>query len=125
MKKFEKIAIVSVLLISVVATGMMMGSKSKAQNENIVIMVGNKVEKKIPLNTNELKTYDFNFKDQIGQIEVNKGRVRMVPMSQEICPKSICSNTGWIETTYQSIVCLPNQIIVRIEGANDKDKEIL
>jgi hypothetical protein len=125
MKKFEKIAIVGVLIVSVITTGVMMLSKTKDQNENIVIMVGNKVEKKIPLNANEIKTYDFNFKDQIGQIEVNKGRVRMVPMSQEICPKSICSNTGWIETTYQSIVCLPNQIIVRIEGANDKDKEIL
>lgn len=125
MKKFEKIAIVGVLLVSVIATGVMLLSKTKDQNENIVIMVGNKVEKRIPLNTSEIKTYDFNFKDQIGQIEVNKGRVRMVPMSQEICPKSICSDTGWIETTYQSIVCLPNQIIVRIEGANDKDKEIL
>ncbi len=125
MKKFEKIAIVSVLLISVVATGMMMGLKSKDQNENIVIMVGNKVEKRIPLNRNESKTYDFNFNNHIGQVEVKNGRVRMLPMSQEICPKSICSNTGWIETTYQSIVCLPNQIIVRIEGTNKQDKEIL
>ncbi|WP_282433973.1 NusG domain II-containing protein [Desulfosporosinus lacus] len=36
-----------------------------------------------------------------------------------MCPKSICSDTGWIETAYQSIVCLPNQITVRIEGVNN------
>ncbi|MHB8077531.1 NusG domain II-containing protein [Desulfosporosinus fructosivorans] len=31
-------------------------------------------------------------------------------------------DTGWIETAYQSIVCLPNQITVRIEG--EKGDEI-
>lgn len=123
MKKFDKIIIVSVLLLSLISLGIMTLSKSKDQNSNIVIIVGNKVEKKISLNLKESKTYEFNFNNNIGYIEVNNGRVRMVEMNQEICPKSICSNTGWIETAYQSIVCLPNQIIVRIEGA--KDDEII
>lgn len=41
----------------------------------------------------------------------------MVEMNKEICPESICSETGWIDSFYQSIVCLPNGIIVTIEGS--------
>lgn len=40
-------------------------------------------------------------------------------MSKEICPNSICSDIGWIDNTYQSIVCLPNNIIVTIEGVEE------
>lgn len=123
MKKFDKLIIVGVLLLSVISMGIMSLSKSNKQNDTIVIIVGNKVEKKIPLNPKESKTYEFNFNDKLGYIEVNSGRVRMVEMNTDICPKSICSEIGWIETTYQSIVCLPNQIIVRIEGT--KDAEII
>lgn len=124
MKKFEKIMIVGVLLLSVIATGIMTLTRSNNQDDNVVIIVGNKVEKKIPFdNLKESKTYEFNFNNNIGYIEVNNGRIRMVEMNQEICPKSICSETGWIDSAYQSIVCLPNQIIVRIEG--EKGDEIL
>ncbi len=122
MKRFEKIIVVGVLLLSVIATGIMTLSKTEDQKKNLVIIVNNKVEKEITLNKlNESKTYEFNFGENIGYIEVNNGRVRMVEMEKKICPKSICSDTGWIEAAYQSIVCLPNQIIVRIERAKDDD----
>jgi len=71
---------------------------------------------------NESKTYQFNFNGNIGYVEVNNGRARMVEMEDEICPKSICSDTGGIQAAYQSIVRLPNQIIVRTEGAKDDDE---
>nr|WP_291350267.1 NusG domain II-containing protein [Desulfosporosinus sp.] len=112
------------MLLSIIATGIMTLSKKEDQKSNLVIIVNNKVVKKIPLNKlNESKTYEFNFNENIGYVQVNNGRARMVEMEYKICPKSICSDTGWIQVAYQSIVCLPNQIIVRIEGA--KDDEIL
>ncbi len=36
----------------------------------------------------------------------------MLPLSRELCPRGICSHTGWISRNYQSIVCVPNRIIV-------------
>jgi len=41
-------------------------------------------------------------------------------MNKEICPNAICSDTGWIDKGYQSIVCLPNNIVVTIEGNKDE-----
>jgi len=44
----------------------------------------------------------------------------MLEMSKETCPNSICSDTGWIDKIYQSIVCLPNNIIVTIESVEEE-----
>jgi hypothetical protein len=121
MKKFEKILILVILLISVVSMGIIK-FKSSSEKSNIVIQVDNKVEKKIPFNRLENKTYDFTFNNHIGTIEVKDGKVRMLEMSKDICPNAICSDTGWIETTFQSIVCLPNKIVVKIEGVTDNQK---
>ncbi|MGI1658726.1 MAG: NusG domain II-containing protein [Desulfitobacterium sp.] len=127
MKKFEKLLIVSILLISGVSLGAMALAKSETQDASIVIVVENEVEQRIPLEVQEeSKTYEFKFKDQTGFIEVKNGRVRMQEMDKEICPKGICSDTGWIDSATQAIVCLPNKIIVTIQGMdNDPREEIL
>jgi len=46
-------------------------------------------------------------------IEVKDGRVRVVESS---CFQKICVNTGWINKPGQNIVCLPNKVLVTIEG---------
>lgn len=43
----------------------------------------------------------------------------MLEMDKKICPNAICSYDGWIDKGYQSIVCLPNNIVVIIEGVKD------
>lgn len=116
MKKFEKIFIGVVLSLSIISMGIM-NLKTENQNGIIVIQVDNREEKKISLSdVKDGEIYAFNFKNTIGYIEVNNGKVRMLEMTKEICPNAICSETGWIQSTNQSIVCLPNKIVVKIEG---------
>ncbi len=45
-------------------------------------------------------------------MEVAEGRVRLLDMGRSLCPNAICSDTGWISRDYQSIVCVPNRIII-------------
>lgn len=45
-------------------------------------------------------------------IEIDDGRIRMLPLAESLCPRAVCSHTGWIEHSYESIVCLPNQIVI-------------
>ena len=126
MKKLEKIIVVVILLLSLLAIGIPMLSKSNHQNSNIIIKVDNEVVKKIPMNnSNESKKYDFNFNNHIGYIETKNGRVRMLELSKELCPNGICSKIGWIDKTYQSIVCLPNKIIVTIEGGKSDEIDVI
>ena len=120
LKILDKIVIIVLLILSILPTGIVMIAKSNKGNSNIVIKVDNKVAKNIPLNTtSKSKTYEFEFNGNIGYLEVKDGKVRMLEMDKEICPNAICSDTGWIDKGYQSIVCLPNNIIVTIEGSKD------
>lgn len=124
MKKFEKILVIGILIISGALFGTMQLAKSETPDTSIVIVVENEVEQRIPLMVqDEIQTIEFKFRDQIGYLEVKNGKVRMLEMDQEICPKGICSKTGWIASVTQAIVCLPNKIIVTIQGIDDRGRE--
>lgn len=119
--KWDKIIIIFLLLLSILPVGILFLTKSDSQSNTIIIKVNNRLKKSIPLkNQEKSQIYEFNFNKNIGYIEVKDGKVRMLEMSKEICPDAICSDTGWIDKSYQSIVCLPNKIIVTIEGNKDE-----
>lgn len=49
-------------------------------------------------------------------VEIKEGRVRVLEMPDYLCPLHICSNTGWISSSGQAIVCMPNRMVVSIVG---------
>jgi len=46
-------------------------------------------------------------------VEVRGGRIRI---AESPCPHKICVRTGWIGRSGRMIVCLPNRVVVRVEG---------
>ncbi len=54
------------------------------------------------------------------RLEMEGGRVRMLPMKKEICPRGICSQMGWIGRPGEMIVCMPNKLVVRIEASREE-----
>ncbi|QAT43937.1 NusG domain II-containing protein [Aminipila luticellarii] len=52
---------------------------------------------------------------------MNKILIRegMVSMGAADCSNQICVNTGTIEKTSQSIICLPNKVVVQIIGKEE------
>lgn len=119
MKKGDIIIIVSLIIISITTSIFIIGKNINKKSEFVVVRVENKIVKKVPLNKNE--TYDFKFGNNTGFIEVKDNAVRMLEMDKKICPEGICSDTGWISKNHQSIVCLPNRIIVSFEMNQDKE----
>jgi hypothetical protein len=57
------------------------------------------------------------------KIEINEGKVRILPMSEKICPKRICSSFGWIERSGEAAICVPNRLTVEVRG-EDKRKTV-
>jgi hypothetical protein len=51
------------------------------------------------------------------EIEVGEGRIRV---SNSSCPHKACVNTGWVGKARRPIICVPNQVLIEIEG----DEEI-
>jgi len=51
-------------------------------------------------------------------LEVEGKRIRM---KEANCPDKICVRQGWIENPGESIVCIPGEILIRIEGTAPLD----
>lgn len=49
----------------------------------------------------------------LNTIEIKDGKVRMM---EAHCPNHECVHQGWISASHQSIVCLPNKLVVTMEG---------
>ncbi len=93
----------------------------QGQQKYAVIHVDNKVVAELSLNDSDHYHYIFTFGDEAQHeavIEVDGGRVRMLELDASLCPRGICAHTGWIEHSYESIVCLPNRIMIVFREAD-------
>ncbi len=49
-------------------------------------------------------------------VEVERGRIRV---KHADCPDQVCVHQGWISTGVTPIVCLPNKLVIQLEGGGD------
>ena len=54
--------------------------------------------------------------DNINIIEVDYGRIRMLDAN---CSGKTCVRQGWISGGVYPIVCLPNRVVITLEGSDD------
>jgi hypothetical protein len=47
-------------------------------------------------------------------VEVKEGRIRV---KESDCPRRICLHTGWIQHPGETIVCVPNKMVIEIEAS--------
>lgn len=71
-------------------------------------------EYRYPINKDQLVTV----KGLLGPyvIEIKNGKVRALEAN---CPERICIDRGWVYRSGDSIVCIPNHIIIRLENGGD------
>lgn len=50
----------------------------------------------------------------VTRLEVRDGRVRVLSSP---CPRQDCRDRGWIGEAGEMLVCLPNEVVVRLPGA--------
>ncbi|MBR5579579.1 MAG: NusG domain II-containing protein [Lachnospiraceae bacterium] len=50
-------------------------------------------------------------------LEITEGKIRM---KEATCPDQICRKQGWIKRKGESIICLPNKVIVTLEGTEEE-----
>ena len=46
-------------------------------------------------------------------------------VSKSVCPGQDCVHTGTIRRPGQSIICLPEQVVVRLEGGKDEGPDLI
>lgn len=85
------------------------------EQKYVLVYVENRLVAELSLSGNDSFFHEISF-GQEGRhravLELEGGRVRMLPLDESLCPRGICAHTGWISRPYESIVCLPNRIMV-------------
>ncbi len=97
-----------------------------SQQKYLTIHVDNRAVAELSLAPEDCFIYSFPYDQGRHQasLEIKDGRVRMLPLPEALCPRGICSHTGWIAHSYESIVCLPNRILIVFSQApqgNERD----
>ncbi len=88
------------------------------------VYVDNQLVTELSLSDHYIYTFSFGQGAHQAQLEVERGRIRMLPLDRQLCPRGICSHTGWISAPYESIVCLPNRIMVVFSGEPGTPEEV-
>jgi hypothetical protein len=57
-----------------------------------------------------------------GGIKLSYWPGKGVPVEEASCPDQVCVNMGFIDQAGQSIVCVPNQMIIRLFAAGEPDE---
>lgn len=122
MTRGDKFLFAGLLFISLLSMAMLYGRFSffpgKAESVRAVISVQGKVVRLIGLPASARSSFIIHGRLGPSTVEVEGARVRML---EAPCNGRICVNQGWIAHPGQSIVCIPGEILVRIEGAAPLD----
>jgi hypothetical protein len=81
-----------------------------------VIRVDGKEIARLPVTGDALAEKQVSLRGGVATVEFGQGKVRILPLSDHICPNGICWKTGWISRNGQSIVCVPNHMTITLEG---------
>ena len=92
---------------------------NKENSNKAIVYYKNKEILNIDLNLN--KTYEVKGTNGIVKIVVKDKKIKV---NSENSPKHICSKQGYISKSYESIICLPNEIVIKIEKKDDIDSKV-
>lgn len=114
MNKNDQYLIISVTLLSIL--GIILFSLFSENGKTAVVYYQN--EKIKTINLTEDAVYEIEGENGIVTLEVKNKAIRV---KQENSPLHICSKQGYIKKSTESIICLPNKVVIQIEAENDID----
>lgn len=121
--KGDKLLIIFILISSVlIFVGFSAYGFSK-KDTYAVIEVNGEFYQKISLGKNG-PNLKMKVNGMLGEteVEVAEDKVRIISSP---CPDKDCVNQGWIKKPGQVLVCLPNRVVIKIEGESfEKDIDV-
>jgi len=71
----------------------------------------------IDLSKDEKNEYEIEGENGVVKIETLNNKIRVI---EENSPYHLCSKQGYISKSYETIVCLPNKVLIKIEDSNNE-----
>lgn len=76
-----------------------------------------KLVKTLDLSIDKTSSYTIEGYNGDVVIETKKNSIRV---KEETSPLNLCSKQGWVSSSFEPIVCLPNKVIIKIISTDDK-----
>lgn len=116
--RLDKLIFIGLMLASVLSilfTNVIFAGQSA---DVVVVEVDGKEFGRYSLYEKNGKTLDVRTPFGYNKIDIADGKVRI---SDADCPDRLGVKAGWIDNAGELLVCLPNRLIVRIEGEGSVD----
>ena len=117
MNKSDIKLIIGLALFSIIMIGLIIVTKND-DSKIAKIYYENNLVLTIPLEAEKKEIYTVLGYNGDVRIEVDNQKLRVI---EEESPLHLCSKQGWIKETYETIVCLPNKVVIEIEASTDLD----
>lgn len=114
MKRADKLCILVIMAACVLFYVPLWFAYKGTEANEVVVQVRNEEVLRVPLW--EDGTYPVEGKLGEVLVEVNEGRVRV---EKETSPYHYCSIQGYVSDPSTPIICLPNEVVVTIEGSEE------
>ena len=118
---WDGLVVAVVIAMAVLVAVMFYGNKANNGDLTAVVTVGNKVVDSLPLSSTK-STHTYTNNDYTLTVSVSE---KGVCVQSSDCPSQDCVHTGTITRTGQSIVCLPAQIVIHLEGASTDAPDVI
>jgi hypothetical protein len=108
------VVMVVVVLAVCAAALFSMGARGAGASDGATasILLNDSVIETVPLDVDRI----LRLRDVGMTLEVKGGRIRVL---ESDCPHHVCVNTGWIGRTGSIIACVPNRVVVRVDGSEE------
>ena len=107
----NKNEIIVCVLIFILGLCLYLFNLNKSTGEVAIVYYDHDEVLRIDLKDKSERTYTVNGYNGDILIETVDGKVRVV---DEISPKHLCSKQGFINSSSDSIICLPNKVVIEI-----------
>jgi hypothetical protein len=116
--KGDKVLIFALIGVTLSIFFLQRASPTQSGQRRVVVELDNRVVRGFVLGQEAfLQEISIPLPEGDARLEIKRGKVRMLPMKREICPRGICSQMGWIGSPGEMIICMPNKLVVRVEAS--------
>ncbi|WP_302627018.1 NusG domain II-containing protein [uncultured Eubacterium sp.] len=112
MKKYKAdIVLIVILVIIAFISYIVIYNFMSKQGDVVEVYLEAKLIKKVPLDTDT--EFEVKIDNHVNVVRVEKGFVFMLDAD---CPDKLCQKQGKIHNSGETIVCLPNKIVIRVNA---------
>jgi len=111
-----KLTVILLLIVAIIFSVLHISNKKKDQNALVYYQDEHILTIDLTLNGE----HEYKVMGHSGEMII-KTNGNKIKVEEENSPLHICSNQGWIENSYEMIVCLPNKVIIKLEDKNEID----